>query len=87
MKKLTGLDKQGPRHLDRVSADGFDCDSNQLPEVINDFLSSITASVEPLKVEALSDLRSKLNIVPDEYVVSEFDVYMKLIKLNVTNLP
>ena len=80
MKKLTGLDKHVPHQLDLLSRDGVECDSSQLPEAINDFVSSITASVKPLEVGVLSDLRSKLNIVP---VVSEFDVYVKLIKLNV----
>ena len=83
VKKLTGLDKHVPHDLDRVSRDGVECDPSQLPEAINDFLSSITAVVEPLEGGVLSDLRSKLSIVPDEYVVSEFDVYMKLIKLNI----
>ena len=56
---------------------------SDLPDVINSFLVSVTDGVPALCLDSLLNLRNELTACPNEFVVSEFEVYSVLMKLNV----
>ena len=57
--------------------------SANLPDVINSFLVSVSDSVPTIRHDLLSSIRSELHVCPTEFIVSEFEVYMTLVKLKV----
>ena len=57
--------------------------SANLPDVINSFLVSVSDSVPTIRHDLLSSIRSELHVCPTEFIVSEFEVYMTLVRLKV----
>jgi hypothetical protein len=53
-------------------------DPIMLPEVINNFLLSVTDQVSPIDVSALDQIRQNLDSVPDQFIVSELSVFKAL---------
>lgn len=65
-------------HLKYQSAD---IPSDQLSNVVNEYFVSVTQHIAPLDPRQLSDLRSSLSPLPDECIVSEYDVFKELSKI------
>ena len=59
--------------------------ANELPELINEFLCSLTSKVAPLASSDIDQLKSELDASNDSVVVSELEVYQALSTLKSRN--
>ena len=85
IKSISGLDRSDASLtiFDNVCYQGSEVQSSSLPDVINSFLVSVADSVPVIRHDLLSNVRSELTVCPTELIVSEFEVYMTLVKLKV----
>ena len=79
----------------RLNNSNYDCNSfanitfcdaavapDVLPDVLSNFFVSFTAGLPALDNSKLIELRQTLGPVPDQYIVSEFEVYKTLQKVS-----
>ena len=85
IKQLCGMhdDQSGSASLSNMCFRGKLIDCAVLPDVVNDFLVSVSADVPILDQSRVHTLRSQLDACPDNFIVDEWAVYTALKKLNI----
>ena len=87
IKKICRLNSKVHDTFSNITFDGHVVDKEVLPEVINNFFTSVTSHITPLDSDRLNIIRQSLEIVPDEFIVSELDVYNVLDRLRPNKSP
>ena len=83
MKSLCQLKNDNKNCFENVCFNGESVNYGQLPDVINNFLVSVSDAVPALSPDILNVARSNLDALPLEYLVSEYEAYRVLCKLKV----
>ena len=81
VKSLCGFNQKQNKDFDNVCYHGSSVGQTELPDVINSFLATVAEGVPKLDNASVASLRSKCADCPDSFIVSEFDVYNVLCRL------
>jgi len=71
IKKICRLNSKVHDTFSNITFDGHVVDKEVLPEVINNLFTSVTSHITQLNSDRLNIIRQSLEIVPDEFIVSE----------------
>ena len=82
LKSLAGFSKSNDVCLANLSYNGDGVNETELPDVVNQFLISVSDGIRALDDGLLLEMRSELGHCPSDLIVSEFEVYHALCRLN-----
>ena len=81
IKGICGLQQTSNYSIGNLTYRNEPITDNELPELVNEFLCSLTSEVAPLASSVMDQLRSELNVSNDGVVISEFEIYQALTTL------